>query len=77
MTSLTASNITPPIWNKNPMSTNWISPKLAMMTPTTMMATLKNTLRSACASPMLQVASRTATGVVALSIWMKETLRYK
>jgi hypothetical protein len=75
MTRRVASKMIPPTWNRKPTSWNLTSPKEAMITPTTMMETLARTFMLAGAIPIPQVASRTATGVVALSIWMKATLR--
>lgn len=60
-----------------PMRSNLISPIEAMMTPTTIAETLRNVLRLGEETPRAQPARRTATGVVALSIWMKATLRYR
>lgn len=65
MTRRVASKIMPPIWKRKPIITNLISPIEAMITPTTMTATLKRTLRLTGAIPMAQVANSTATGVVA------------
>ena len=62
-----ASKTIPPTWNRNPMSTNLISPKDAITTPSTIKETLKRTFMLGCASPRPHVAKRTATGVVAYS----------
>lgn len=72
-----ASKMIPAIWNKKPIMTNLISPMDAITTPTTIVETFRNTLRLGCDIPMPQLQSRTATGVVALSIWMKATLKYR
>ena len=65
MTRRTASNMTPPAWNMNPIMLNLISPKDAMMTPITMNETLNSVLKFAGDTPRVQVVMRTATGVVA------------
>ena len=65
MTRRMASKMMPPTWNMNPIMTNLISPKEAMMTPTTIMETFPSVLRLGAEAPRPQVAKRTATGVVA------------
>lgn len=55
----------PPIWKTKPQNSNLISPKDAMTTPRTIMETLPRTLRLGGEMPKAQVASRTATAVVA------------
>jgi hypothetical protein len=50
---------------RNPVKTNLISPRDAMMTPTTMAVTFPRVLRDGGAIPRDQVARRVATGVVA------------
>jgi hypothetical protein len=72
-----ASKIMPAIWNTKPIMTNLISPIDAMTTPTTIVETFRNTFRLGCDTPIPQLQRSTATGVVALSIWMKATLRYR
>ena len=59
------------------MSTNWISPTEAMMTPRTMRETLPSVLSEGGETPMAQEVRRVTTGMVALSIWMKETERWR
>jgi hypothetical protein len=68
MTILIASKIIPPTWYRNPVRTKSISPKDAMMTPITMAETLRSFLKLTASTPSAQVASRTATGVVAYVI---------
>jgi hypothetical protein len=70
-----ASNTMPIIWKTNPIMTNLISPSEAMTTPTTMTETLRKTLRFGDDTPSDQLEISTATGMVALSIWRKATLR--
>ena len=65
MTRRVASKMMPPIWNKNPIRTNLISPKEAMTMPRTMKRTLKNFFGSNLSTPNMTLAVRTATGVVA------------
>jgi hypothetical protein len=70
-----ASNTMPIIWKTKPIMTNLISPSEAMTTPTTMMETFRKTLRLGCDTPSVQLERSTATGIVALSIWMNATLK--
>jgi hypothetical protein len=60
-----ASQMTPSMLKTNPMKTNLISPREAIMTPMTMAATFPSVLRLGGWVPSTQVASRVTTGVVA------------
>ena len=77
MTRRTASKAIPAHWKRKPTMTNWISPMEAITTPMTMKDTLPSVFRLTGDTPRPQVVMRTATGIVALSIWMKATLRYR
>lgn len=68
MTRRVASKMIPPTWYRKPTKTNLTSPNEAIMTPRTMTATLVRTLRLTEAIPIAQVASKTATGVVACEL---------
>lgn len=65
MTRRTASKTMPPAWYRKPTMLNLISPNEAMMTPMTMNETLPSVFMFGGATPRVQVAIRTATGVVA------------
>lgn len=60
-----------------PTRSNLISPKEAITTPRTMIPTFPSTFMFGGAMPKAQVANRVTTALVALSIWMKETDRYR
>lgn len=60
-----ASKTIPAIWKRKPLSLNWISPKEAMTTPMTMSETFPRVFKLGGVSPSVQLAKRTATGVVA------------
>lgn len=62
---------------RNPNISNLISPNEAMATPTTIKNTLPSVRRLAWEIPKAQVASKVTTALVALSIWIKDTLRYR
>lgn len=65
----------PPAWKKKPSQTNLISPSEASVTPNTMKRTFSRTFSFGEATPKSQEVMRTATGALALSIWMNATLR--
>lgn len=75
MTSLMASNTTPPVWNMKPTHEKRISPALAIATPTAMPKTFKTFSEEGLETPQTYEMTRTAMGPPALSIWMKATLR--
>lgn len=61
----TASKTMLAAWKRKPMRTNLISPNEAMMTPTTMKETFPKARRFGEETPRAQLASMTATGMVA------------
>lgn len=68
MTRRRASKMIPPHWMRKPSISNLISPKEAITTPITMIATLPRVLKLAGAMPKAQVAKRVTTAFVAYKI---------
>lgn len=77
MTSLEDSKAMAKIWQRKPSMTKVTSPYEAVMTPKEMAQTIMVSVLDICLRPKANEMSRTATGVKALSIWMKETLKVK
>lgn len=75
MTTRMASKTMPPSWKTKPSQLKSISPRLARMTPETMMRMFQKERHEGSLTRQTHEAKRTATGAAALSIWMKATER--